>query len=118
MLIQAKRSGDGILTTRDYLTIDDFDVDGKTVLGRVDLNTPMDTEGNILDDMRIKSHIPTLKDLEDAKVVLMAHQSRAGKKDFTTMQPHSMLMSRYLGREVKYVDDIFGTHARSSISSM
>ncbi|WYM87083.1 phosphoglycerate kinase [Methanolobus sp. WCC5] len=118
MVIQVKRNGDGILTTRDYLTIDDFDVNGKTILVRVDLNTPMDTEGNILDDMRIKSHIPTIKDLEDAKVVLMAHQSRAGKKDFTTMKPHSMVMSQYLGKDVKYVDDIFGTYARSSISSM
>ncbi|WP_394335342.1 phosphoglycerate kinase [Methanolobus psychrotolerans] len=106
------------MTTRDYLTIDDFDVDGKTVLVRVDLNTPMDTEGNILDDMRIKSHIPTIMDLEDAKVVLVAHQSRAGKKDFTTMFPHSQRMSQYLGKEVKYVDDIFGTYARSAISSM
>lgn len=118
MVIQVKLSGDGILTTRDYLTIDDFDVDGKTILVRVDLNTPMDTEGHILDDMRIKSHIPTLKDLEDAKVVLLAHQSRAGKMDFTTMQPHSVRMSQYLGKEVKYIDDIFGTYARSSISSM
>ncbi len=118
MVIQVKLSGDGILTTRDYLTIDDFDVDGKTILVRVDLNTPMDTEDNILDDMRIKSHIPTIQDLEDAKVVLLAHQSRAGKKDFTTMRPHSRLMSQYLGKEVKYIDDIFGTYARSSISSM
>ncbi|WP_319509081.1 phosphoglycerate kinase [uncultured Methanolobus sp.] len=107
-----------MLTSRDYLTIDDFDVDGKTILVRVDLNTPMDMEGNILDDMRIKSHIPTIKDLDDAKVVLMAHQSRAGKKDFTTMKPHAQRMSQYLGKEVEYIDDIFGTYARSSISSM
>ncbi len=106
------------MTTRDYLTIDDLDVGGKTVLVRVDLNTPMDTDDNILDDMRIKSHIPTLKDLEGSKVVLMAHQSRAGKKDFTTMKPHSQLLSKYLGKDVKYIDDIFGTYARSSISSM
>jgi phosphoglycerate kinase len=106
------------LTTRDYLTIDDFDIDGKTILVRVDLNTPMDPDGNILDDMRIKSHIPTIKDLDDAKVVLIAHQSRAGKKDFTTMEPHSKRMSQYLGKDVKYVDDIFGTHARTSIASM
>jgi phosphoglycerate kinase len=118
LVIQVIRSGDGILTSRDYLTIDDFDVDGKTILVRVDLNTPMDTEGNILDDMRIRSHIPTIKDLADAKVVLMAHQSRAGKKDFTTMKPHAQRMSHFLRKEVKYVDDIFGTHARSSISSM
>jgi phosphoglycerate kinase len=106
------------LTARDYLTIDDFDVEGKTVLVRVDLNVPMDPEDNILDDMRIKSHVPTLKDLENARVVLLAHQSRAGKSDFTTMRPHAERMSRYLGKEVEYVDDIFGTYARSRIASL
>ncbi|MDI3539686.1 MAG: phosphoglycerate kinase [Methanolobus sp.] len=115
---EATNCGDGTLTARDYLTIDDFDMEGKTVLVRVDLNVPMDPEDNILDDMRIKSHIPTLRDLEDAKVVLLAHQSRAGKSDFTTMRPHAERMSRYLGKEVKYVDDIFGSYARSKITSM
>lgn len=106
------------VTTKEYLTIDDFDVDDKTVFVRVDINTPMDPEGNILDDMRIVSHIPTIKDLSNAKVVLLAHQSRAGKSDFTTMEPHSEKLSRYLGKHVEYIDDIFGSHARSKIASM
>jgi phosphoglycerate kinase len=106
------------MTSRDFLTIDDFDTDGKTILVRVDLNSPMDPQGNILDDMRIRSHVATLKDLEDSKVVLVAHQSRPGKKDFTTMKPHANLMSKYLGKQVLYVDDIFGTYARTQISSM
>lgn len=103
---------------KDFLTIDNFDTDDVTVLVRVDLNSPMDPDGNILDDMRIRSHLVTLKDLESSKVVLLAHQSRPGKNDFTTMRPHALRMSSYLGREVKYVDDIFGSHARSSIASM
>ncbi|AKB25868.1 Phosphoglycerate kinase [Methanosarcina sp. MTP4] len=106
------------MTSRDFLTIDDFDIDGKTILVRVDLNSPMDPDGNILDDMRIRSHIATLKDLETAKVVLLAHQSRPGKQDFTVMKPHAHLMSKHLGREVRYVDDIFGTFAKTHIASM
>ena len=106
------------MTSRNFLTIDDFDTDGKTILVRVDLNSPMDPQGNILDDMRIRSHVATLKDLEDAKVVLLAHQSRPGKKDFTIMKPHAHLMSKHLGRQVSYVDDIFGTYAKTHIASM
>jgi phosphoglycerate kinase len=106
------------MTSKSFLTIDDFDTDGKTILVRVDLNSPMDPQGNILDDMRIRSHVATLKDLEDSKVVLLAHQSRPGKKDFTTMKPHANLMSRYLGKQVLYVDDIFGTYAKTQIASM
>ncbi len=106
------------MTSRNFLTIDDFDIRGKTILLRVDMNSPMDTQGHILDDMRIRSHIATLKDLESAKVVVLAHQSRPGKKDFTTMKPHAHLLSRYLGRQVTYVDDIFGTFAKTQIASM
>ncbi len=106
------------MITKDFLTIDDFDIDDATILVRVDLNSPMDPDGNILDDMRIRSHLVTLRDLENAKVVLLAHQSRPGKNDFTTMRAHALRMSGYLGRDVKYIDDIFGSHARSSISSM
>ncbi|WP_048063297.1 phosphoglycerate kinase [Methanococcoides burtonii] len=106
------------LTAKDFLTIDDFDIGDRTILVRVDLNSPMSPGGGILDDMRIKSHIPTLMDLEDAKVVLLAHQSRPGKNDFTTMQLHADVMSSSLGRKVTYIDDIFGTHARDSIASM
>ncbi|WP_338102436.1 phosphoglycerate kinase [Methanolapillus millepedarum] len=104
--------------TKDFLTIDDFDVFGKTVLLRVDFNAPMSPEGKILDDARIKSHVKTITDLKDAKVVILAHQSRPGKSDFTTTKPHAEILSKYLGKEVRYVDDIFGSYARSCISAM
>lgn len=104
--------------TRDYLTIDDIDLQGKTVLCRLDLNSPMDPHGSILDDKRFKSHIITLKELDVAKVVILSHQSRPGKSDFTTMEPHARLLSRLMHRHIDYVDDIFGSHAVGSIKSM
>ena len=104
--------------TKDFFTIDDFDVSGKTVLLRVDFNAPMAPDGRILDDARIRSHVRTINDLKDAKVVLMAHQSRSGKSDFTTTQSHAKILSQLLGKEVRYVDDIFGSYARSCISAM
>lgn len=103
---------------KDYLTLDDVMLDNKRVLVRVDYNSPMDPSGNILDDKRIKSHLETLRALEDCRVVLMAHQSRAGKKDYTTLEAHARLASRLLRREVTYIDDIFGSHARESIKSL
>ena len=103
---------------KDYLIMSDFTVDDMRVLMRADLNSPMDPKGNILDDKRFKSHLDTIRALEDAKLVLMAHQSRAGKKDFTTLEPHSKILSRLLRRDVLYVDDIFGSHARDAIKSL
>jgi phosphoglycerate kinase len=103
---------------RDYLTIDDINVKGKTVLCRLDLNSPMDPKGIILDDSRFKSHLMTLKELEDSRVVILSHQSRPGKSDFTTMEPHAKLLSKLSRRNVYYIDDIFGSHAVDSIENM
>ena len=103
---------------KDYLTMDDVILDNKRVLVRVDFNSPMDPSGNILDDKRIKSHLDTLRALEDCRVVLMAHQSRAGKKDYTTLEAHARQATRLLRRDVVYIDDIFGSHARDAIKSL
>ena len=98
--------------------MDDVILDNKRVLVRVDFNSPMDPSGNILDDKRIKSHLDTLRALEDCRVVLMAHQSRAGKKDYTTLEAHARQATRLLRRDVAYIDDIFGSHARDAIKSL
>ena len=103
---------------KDYLTLDDIALDNKRVLIRVDFNSPMDPNGNILDDVRIRSHVDTLNFLEDCRVVLMSHQSRAGKKDFTTLEAHAKFATKILRREMGYVDDIFGSHAREAIKSL
>jgi phosphoglycerate kinase len=106
---------------RDYLTLEDFELKNKTVLLRIDINSPIDPKtGAILDDRRMRSHIKTIKDLEaeDAKTVLLSHQSRPGKKDFTTMEEHAKRLRQLLKKEVKYVDDIFGSHSRNSIKAM
>ena len=60
-------------------TIDDFDVNGKTVLLRVDINQPVDKETNTLKDTtRIKGCVPTIKELSDkgAKLVILAHHGQ------------------------------------------
>jgi len=70
---------------KDYLTMGDVVLDDKRVLLRVDFNSPMDTNGNILDDRRIKSHLCTLRSLEHSRVVLMSHQGRPGDMDYTPL---------------------------------
>ncbi len=105
----------------EFYTIDDFDLEDKTVLVRVDINSPVDPNtGLILDDTRIRLHAETINELsrKGAKTVVLAHQSRPGKKDFTTLEQHAKTLSKVLGREVGYVDDIFGKAAREEISKM
>jgi len=101
-----------------FLTMDDLDTHGRVVLVRVDLNSPIGPNGEILDDIRFRGHIPTIEALKDAKTVLLAHQSRPGKKDFTTMEQHGEKLSSLLGIDVTYVDDIYGHNVRQSIQDM
>lgn len=101
-----------------FLTMDDLDTHGRVVLVRVDLNSPMGPNGEILDDIRFRGHIPTIEALKDAKTVLLAHQSRPGKQDFTTMKQHGEKLSSLLGKDVTYVDDIYGHNVRQSIQEM
>ena len=101
------------------LTLDDVDLDGRTVLVRIDINSPIDPVTNVfLDDTRIRLVLPTLNLLSKSKVVIMAHQSRPGKKDFTSTLGHARELGRLLGRNVKWVDDIYGKKALTAIESM
>jgi|TARA_B100001094_G_scaffold122672_1_gene118383 phosphoglycerate kinase len=101
------------------LTLDNVNIDNKTVLVRVDINCPLrpDTKA-FLDTTRIKAIVPTLNRLIGAKVVLLAHQSRPGKDDFTSTLGHSRELGRILGRPVKWVDDLAGQKAMMAIESM
>jgi phosphoglycerate kinase len=99
-------------------TLDQVDVRGKTVLLRVDINSPLDPEtGEILDDTRMRECAPTIKELSDkgAKVVILAHQGRPGDEDFARLEKHAKKMQEVLGRPVKYVPEVLGPSAREEI---
>ena len=101
------------------LTLDNVNVEGKTVIVRVDINSPMAPATNtFLDDTRIKAIIPTLNRLSKAKVIILAHQSRPGKDDFTSTLGHSRELGRLLGRQIKWVDDIYGSKAMDAIEQL
>jgi len=100
-------------------TIRDLGAEGKTVLLRLDLNSPIDPTSNlILDDKRFREHLPTIHALEKSRVVIVTHQSRPGKKDFTTLEAHAEKLEQLLGKPVLYVDSIFGSHARQAVKAM
>lgn len=102
-----------------FLCLDDLNLEGKTVLLRVDINSPLDPETKaFLDDNRIRAIVPTLNKLTKSKVVILAHQSRPGKLDFTSTLGHSRELTRILGRQVQWVDDIHGQKALDKIDKL
>ena len=105
----------------NFNTLDDFEIEGKTVLIRIDINSPVDpSSGTILDDTREKLHSETLKELSNkgAKTVILAHQSRPGKTDFTTLKQHAEVLTDILSMHVKYVDSIFSVRAKKAIRDL
>jgi len=89
----------------------DVSVTGKRVLVRVDFNVPIDDQGNIVDDIRIKASLPTIEYLLDAraKIILMSHLGRPNGRDGRySLLPVAKRLSRYLGREVNLAPDCIG----------
>ena len=117
--IESKTVSESDYLMAKVLTLDEVDLEGRIVIVRVDINSPLDPVTNVfLDDTRIRRIIPTLNKLTRSKVVLLAHQSRPGKKDFTSTLGHSRELGRLLGRNVRWVDDIYGKKALTAIENL
>ena len=103
-------------------TLDEFDLQGKTVLCRVDFNQPIDWENDSLKSTaRIEAAVPTVKEISDAgaKLVLMAHQgSDIEYENFYNTRPHARVLSELIGKEVKWVEDVCGPAAREAIKAL
>ncbi len=101
------------------LTLDDFDLKGKTVFLRVDMNCPIDPETmEITGTKRIEEAIETIEALSEAKVVVASHQGRVGNKDYTGMDKHAKVLEKLLNKHVKYVEDVIGTAAQNEIKNL
>ena len=97
-------------------TLDDFDLKGKKVLLRVDINSTITRKENkLMNLLRIKELKDTLENLKESAVVLIAHQGRPGGKDYTSLAPHAQAMKELYGDRVKFVDDLFGSTAIKAI---
>ena len=103
-------------------TLDDFELKGKTVLCRIDINQPVDkATGKLKSINRIRACVPTIRELSEkgARVVLMAHQgSDIEYKNYYTTRPHADVLSEQLGFEVRWVEDVCGPAAREAIRNL
>jgi phosphoglycerate kinase len=104
------------------LTLDDFDMKGKVVLLRVDINSPIDRETKrITDDTRIRRTLPSLRELIErgARTVVLAHQGDPlDYQNFTSLDEHADRLAASLDHPVAYLDDVAGPAARQRIQKL
>lgn len=101
------------------LTIDDFDIAGKTVFLRLDMNCPVDPDtGRIVGTGRIEEAVESIESLRGARLVVASHQGRVGSEDYTGMEGHAEVLRGLLGRDIVHVQDVIGSAARRAISSL
>jgi len=100
------------------LTLDNLDLDQKRVFVRVDINTPVHPEtGELLELSRIEEAALTVGDLPNSVAVVASHQGRVGRSDYISMDKHARALSRVLGKDVRFVQDVFGEAAISAIDN-
>jgi phosphoglycerate kinase len=106
----------------DIASIDDFDVTGKRVLLRVDINSPLDPETKrISNENRLNKSIPTIADLAEAgaRLVIIAHQGDVlDYHNLITTEEHAGKLAAKLGRPVDFIDDVAGPAARERIAEL
>ncbi|MDJ0498629.1 MAG: phosphoglycerate kinase [Acidimicrobiia bacterium] len=106
----------------DIASIDDFDVKGKRVLLRVDINSPLDPDTKrISNENRLNKSIPTIADLADAgaRLVIIAHQGDIlDYHNVITTEEHAGKLAEKLGRPVDFIDDVAGPAARARIAEL
>ncbi|MDA3938123.1 MAG: phosphoglycerate kinase [Spirochaetia bacterium] len=105
-----------------FSPMESFDVSGKRVLLRVDINSPIDSDTNkIVNENRIDKSVPTIKWLLDqgAMVGIIAHQGDT--LDYQNLIPlieHAEKLSAKLGREIRYIDDVCGPAAVHEVKNL
>ncbi|HKJ63873.1 MAG TPA: phosphoglycerate kinase, partial [Desulfopila sp.] len=104
------------------ITVKDIDIKGKRVLVRVDFNVPMDDKGDISDDIRIRTTLPTICYIRDqgGKVVLCSHMGRPKGEvnEKYSLGPIASHLGSLLEDEVRLAPDCIGNEVEDMVASM
>ena len=100
------------------MTIDEFNFAGKKAIVRVDFNVPLDENGNVTDDTRIRGALPTLKKIlnDGGALIMMSHMGKPKGKVNPKLSLKQIVpnVSKALGVEVKFAGDCGNADAEAA----
>ncbi len=99
-------------------TLKDFNFTNKRVLVRCDFNVPISAEGDILDDFRLQSALPTIQFLiqSGAKIILMSHLEM--KEKVISLKAILSALEGLLGKKIKFLPNCFGENVKKEVEMM
>ena len=102
--------------------IDNYDFSGKRAIIRVDFNVPLDAEGKVTDDTRIRAAIPTIKKVleKGGSVILMSHLGRPKKNPDAKFSLEQIIyaIEARLGVKVQFAGDCMGEKAAEMAAAL
>ena len=103
-------------------TLKDLELAGKRVLVRVDFNVPMNDQGEITDDLRIRTVLPTLRYLVEAgaRVIICTHRGRpkGQRVEAFSLAPVAALTAALIGRPVPLAPDCIGPKVEAAVAAL
>ncbi|MDR2487562.1 MAG: phosphoglycerate kinase, partial [Clostridiales Family XIII bacterium] len=103
-------------------TIDGLDVAGRTVLLRLDINSPIDGRTKrIIGENRLRMSLPTLEKLlsRGAKLAIIAHQGDTlDYQNLIPMREHAERLAALTGARIDYIDDVAGPAAQQKVREL
>ena len=104
------------------MTIDEFNFAGKKAIVRVDFNVPLDENGQVTDDTRIRGALPTLKKIlaDGGAVIMMSHMGKPKGKVNEKLSLNQIVdkVSENLGFKVKFANDCANADAEVAALKM
>jgi len=106
------------------LSIEKVEVAGRRVLTRVDFNVPLDHEGRITDDRRLRESLPTIQSIirRGGRAILMSHLGRPAESGYEakySLRPVAEALGALLGQSVEFPSqDCLDADAHAAVSRL